>query len=108
MYEDGKEIKNVRLADRFAEFFDIKIKKILSDTSIDHEHFNGNLKLFCNDVFFMDKNSIRECIESLAIKNSESYDRIPHRIIKDGCDILIDPFTELFRRIYYEKMISGQ
>ena len=56
----------------------------------------------------MDRNSVRECIESLATKNSEGFYRIPQRIIKDGCEILIDPFTELFKRIYGERSIPGQ
>jgi hypothetical protein len=96
------------LADCFAEFFDNKIKKILSETFIGHEQYNGNRKLFSYEMFFMDKDSIRECIESLATKNLEGYDRIPQRVIKDGCEILIEPFTELFKRIYYKKTIPGQ
>jgi hypothetical protein len=56
----------------------------------------------------MNRNSIKECIESLATKNSEGYDRIPQRIIKDGCEVLIDPFTDLFKKIYREKTIPGQ
>ena len=32
----------------------------------------------------MDESSMRECITNLKIKNSEGYDRIPQRILKEG------------------------
>jgi hypothetical protein len=99
MYEEGSKIENVKLVDRFAEFFDRKIKKVVSETNIDHKMFNGNRKLFCNEGFFIDRNSVKEYIESLVTKNSEGYNRIPQRIIKDGCEVLIDPFNELFKKI---------
>jgi hypothetical protein len=88
--------------------FDNKIKQILSETSIDYGIFNGNRKLHCDSVFFMDINSVRDCMEFLITKSSEGHDRIPQRIIKDGGAILIEPFSELFRRIYFKRNIPGQ
>ena len=35
---------------------------------------------------FMDRNSIKECIKSIKMKNTEGYDRIPQRILVDGVD----------------------
>ena len=69
LYENGIEIRNKNLADHFAGFFDNKIQQILSETSIDHGNFNGYRKLHCDSVFFMDKNLVRECMESLVTKN---------------------------------------
>jgi hypothetical protein len=47
-------------------------------------------------------------MESMKIKNSEGYDRIPQRIIKEGIDNLIIPFTELFSRIYVQRTLPAQ
>ena len=47
---------------------------------------------------FMDQASIRTVMESIKIKNSEGYDRVPQRIIREGLELLIEPFTELFKK----------
>jgi hypothetical protein len=39
-------------------------------------------------------------MESIKIKNSKGYDRIPQRILKEGLEILIVLFKELFQKIY--------
>ena len=49
---------------------------------------------------FMDANSIRECILSLKIKNSEGYDRIPQRVLVDGVDRLAVAFEGLFKLLH--------
>jgi hypothetical protein len=36
-------------------------------------------------------------------KNTEGYDPIPQRVLIDGVDILIGPFSKLFHKIYHEK-----
>ena len=84
MFESDEEILNECLADRFAAFFDNKIKKVLGDTKIDENVYNGTQKVNAENSFFMDRDSIEECIRSLSIKNSEGFDRIPQRVIVDG------------------------
>jgi hypothetical protein len=57
---------------------------------------------------FMCKHHIMECLLSLKCKNSEGFDRIPQRILKDGAKILINPLTAIFNKIYMQKSIPGQ
>ena len=108
MFEAGEEIPCNHLADRFGRFFNDKIVNILRDTAVDDLVYNGTRKVIAEDQFYMDSESIRECIKSLAIKNSEGFDRIPQRVIVDGCDVLIRPFSIIFQKIYSEKSIPQQ
>ncbi len=56
----------------------------------------------------MGKEAVFDCVASLKIKNSEGYDIIPQRIIKDGVQKLIKPFTSLLKLIYETKTIPDQ
>jgi hypothetical protein len=53
----------------------------------------------------MGKPDILSCIKSLKNKNSVGFNRIPQRIIVDGADVLIDPLTEMFHRIYLQRTV---
>jgi hypothetical protein len=44
----------------------------------------------------------------MKIKNMEGFDRILQKVLKDGCDHLISPFTVLFNKIYSQKLIPDQ
>ena len=57
---------------------------------------------------FMDTDSVRECILSLKLKNSEGFDRIPQRVLVDGVDHLIKPIVVLMDKIYISKQIPHQ
>ena len=57
---------------------------------------------------FMDQKSVKECILNLKIKNSEAFDRIPQRILREGIDVLQGPLSLLFKLIYEEKQIPDQ
>jgi hypothetical protein len=61
-----------------------------------------------NDSFFIGKEAILDCETSLKFKNSERFDRIPKRIIRDGINHLINPLTSLFKSIYETKQIPDQ
>ncbi len=108
LYENGIKLTNVNVPDSVALFFDNKVKRLAQNTSIDPEIYDGYRKIHCNNSFFMNREDIIECVSSLKIKNSEGYDRIPQRIIKDGIDILIAPITSLFKSIYENKQIPDQ
>ena len=45
---------------------------------------------------FTTRSNILECIDSLKLKNTEGYDRIPQRILIDGRDFSIEPLSNLF------------
>ena len=57
---------------------------------------------------FMDTASVKECMLSLKVKNTESYDRIPQRVLFDGDDILASSFGKLFKKIYEQKAVPAQ
>jgi hypothetical protein len=56
----------------------------------------------------MNKDSIRSVMESMKIKNSEGCDRIPRRIIKEGLENLLEPFKQLFKKIYIQRSVPEQ
>jgi hypothetical protein len=60
-------------------------------------------KLNCQDHFFMGRAAITESLKFFILENSRGFDRIPQRILTDGADVLIDPLTGLFDRIYHKK-----
>jgi hypothetical protein len=51
---------------------------------------------------------IRECINSLKIKNTEGYDRIPQRVMLNVIDVLTARLSNIFEKMYHEKAIPGQ
>ena len=57
---------------------------------------------------FMDPVSIKECILSLKMKNSEGFDRIPQRCLIDGVEHLVTAFNGLFKRIYDQSAVPSQ
>ena len=56
------------------------------NTIVSDNVYNGVRKLEADNSMFMDENSIRECISTLKVKNSEGLDRIPQRILCDGVE----------------------
>ena len=108
MYEAGDEIDPEKLPERFAKFFDDKIKNVLAQTSLDENVYNGYRKVNSESKFFMTYEMVGECISSLKIKNTEGYDRIPQRVLVDGIDELTRPLSIIFKKIYHEKAIPGQ
>ena len=56
----------------------------------------------------MQTNHIMAAVKTLKIKNCEGHDRIPQRILVDGLEILINPLTVLFEKIYDQKDIPKQ
>ena len=52
--------------------------------------------------------NIRKAIQSLKLKNSEGYDRIPQRILIDGKSKLVEPFSVLFNLIYSTNKIPEE
>jgi hypothetical protein len=93
---------------KLQNYFDIKIKDVLRQTSIDDNICNGVMKVMVENKFFMDQTSVRQCIYSLKVKNTDGYDLIPQRILVGSIGILIGPFSILFEKIYYQRTIPGQ
>jgi hypothetical protein len=70
--------------------------------------YNGTRKLVESNKNFMDPISVKECILSLKLKNSEGYDRIPQRILIEGVDFLTGPISRLMNMIYESKTLPDQ
>ena len=87
------------MCDEFARFFDDKVKKIVDTTVVDENIYNGTRKIYSNNKMFMDQKSVKECILNLKIKNSEGFDRIPQRILREGIDVLQGSLSLLFKLI---------
>ena len=108
MFENNYEIEEDSLQQRFASFFDQKIKKILDDVKISPMVYNGINKITNGNRFFMQLESVKSSMLSLKPKNSEGFDRIPQRILKDGADVLSIPMFRLMDLIYHEKRVPDQ
>ncbi len=108
VFENGVKIPEDNIPDAFAAFFDSKVKTLVQDTLIDPNIYNGRSKIQSLDCFFMGEEAILDCVKTLKVKNCEGYDRLPQRVLKDGIDYLIYPFTFLFKSIYNTKLIPDQ
>ena len=96
------------ISESFAGFFDKKVTNIVNQTLVNQDVYNGRRKIHANAEMFMAKNNIIECINSLKIKNTEGFDRIPQRILIDGRDAVIEPLASLFKLIYRDTMLPEQ
>ena len=56
----------------------------------------------------MTRDRVYECLKQLKSKNCEGYDRIPQRILLDGVDALLTPFSKLFAMIYRDRVLPRQ
>ena len=108
LFKNNLEVPIDAIPDRFAEYFDLKIKNILEEVRIDETVYNGTRKVEEENKNFMDPVSVKECMMNLKIKNSEGYDRIPQRILVDGVEILSSPMSRLMNMIYVHKSVPDQ
>ena len=108
MYLNEVEIATNDLPDAFAHFFDEKIKKIVNETLIDPDVYNGKKKINSQNFDFMSATDVMTAVKSLSIKNCEGHDRIPQRILIDGIEILKNPLSIIFSKIYQTKQIPQQ
>ena len=61
----------------FASFFEDKVRAITNSTVVDPSVYNGRRKIVAGDHMFMSTHDVRKCLESIKLKNTEGYDRIP-------------------------------
>jgi hypothetical protein len=108
MFASNVQVPKSELSNTFAKFFDNKIKDVMSTVSYDEQVYNGKRLVNSEDKMFMDTCSIRDCIQTLKPKNSEGFDRIPQRVLKDGMEILLAPLSRLFELIYKTRRIPEQ
>ena len=84
MYLNNIKIPNTILAQKFADFFENKVKTIIWEVEISEDVYNGKRKIFSQNEMFMNTHNIKKCFDSIKNKNSEGFDRIPKRILVDG------------------------
>ena len=90
----GVSIAVNKVSESFAQFFQEKVSKIISNAVIDPNVYNGRTKMAMVDGDFMTAVDILECINQLKMKNCEGYDRIPQIILIGGINVLITPLTK--------------
>ena len=56
----------------------------------------------------MTSTNIRKAITTIKMKNAEGDDRIPQRVLIDGVEVLLEPLTKLFTKIYEKMAIPEQ
>ena len=108
IYENNVKISDSNVPDTVALFFENKVKRLVRESVINPDIYNGKRKIEANNSFFMGRDAILDCVASLKVKNAEGYDRIPQRVIKDGINHLIAPLSMLFKLIYETKLIPDQ
>ena len=101
MLFNGVPVSGNKIADCFADFFDEKVKNLVKNVGVDKLVENGTQKLVSDEVGFMTRDRVYECLKQLKSKNCEGYDRIPQKILLDGLDALLTPFSKLFAMILY-------
>ena len=67
MFLQNEKIHAEQVPDQFANYFDVKIRNILENVSIDDEVYNGTKKIEVNNNHFMDRVAVKACIQSLKI-----------------------------------------
>ena len=108
---DGNEKaeKPTDQAQMFASFFNKKINKIVEETSVSENVFNGVKKLTeDNEPIAISEEIVLKVFESLKEKNCHGFDRIPLRILRDGAVPLSKPYTILFKTIISQCKIPEQ
>ena len=92
----------------FAGFFSNKITTHVNKTSISVTVYNGKKQILVQNLNFMTKKDVEECMNSLKSKHCEGYNRIPVCILADARDILLDPMSDLFQKNYATGLIPEQ
>ena len=108
MMYNNKIVTGFDACESFAKFFEGKVNDIVRDVVIDPTVHNGGRKIYANDYMFMTRTDIVNSVKSLKVKNSEGYDRIPQRVLIDGLEILVEPLTIFFNKVYMSREIPGQ
>ena len=104
----GIPVAQTDSANAFASFFSKKIENLVKDTAPNLNVYNGKNKLIVQNRNFMCREDIIECLRSIKSKRCEGYDRIPVCILTDSSNLLIDPLTELFQKIYSTGLLPDQ
>ena len=64
------------------------------NTRVDPGVYNGTRKIFEGNEMFMSSMEVERCIQSIKVKNSEGFVRIPQRILVDGIEHLLPTLVE--------------
>ena len=108
MFHNNNLIAPNLLTEHFGNFFTTKVNSIITNLHSNPRVYNGQKKVNEQNSFFMSSADVLSCMSSIKIKNCEGFDRIPQRILVDGANILINPLSKLFQKIYFQKEIPEQ
>jgi hypothetical protein len=87
LYLNNETINAKELPDKFASFFDRRVRDLTSETDLDENVYNGRKLVKATNRMFMDA----ECMLTLKPKNSKGFDRIPKRVLRDCMEYLLPP-----------------
>ena len=87
MYKNNVPIDTNFLQDSVASYFNEKFFGRASGVNVDNQVYNGSKKFDSTNKMFMDEGSIKECMLSLKIKNTEGFDSIPQRVLVDNVSL---------------------
>ena len=96
------------IPEAFACFFSEKVESIGNEVVMNENVYNGKCKVTVANINFMSENDVEKCIKDIKIKNNEGFDRIPQRILVEGCASLLPPLSILFQKIYLQKQLPEQ
>ena len=106
--ENGEVISGEERPQAFANYFEEKVKKIARDTIILNNPYMGVKRLDIGNECFFTKEKVLEVMRTLKSKKCHGYDNVPLLVLKDGAEILAEPFSVLFMKIYETKQIPDQ
>ena len=105
----GVPVPSGDVANSFAKHFKAKIVLNLSKTKVKiNEVYNGKCKLIVQDRNFMSRTDVKECLSNLPNKKCEGFDRMPVCMLLDARDVLLDPLSSLFTKVYASGKIPDQ
>ena len=104
----GLPIATHEISNAFASYFAHKVTTHAQNSIVKPGVYNGKNKIIVQNRNFMTKTDVREVIFEIKSKKCEGFDRVPVCTISDARDILVDPMSDLFQKIYETQTIPDQ
>ena len=64
---NGIPIASDNVAERFANFFEEKVTRIVNETIVNQSVYNGRSKMVADPSMFMTRNKVSKCIKDLVL-----------------------------------------
>ena len=104
-FNDKEAKTNEEKADLFSDFFTEKINNIVNNHKPNPNVYNGKCSITNRNVTPFSLEETIKILESLPLKNSSGYDRIPMRFFNDGHIKLAETVYSLMLKIWETEKI---